>query len=386
MKRLIVHPASRCLLMVVLLLWVSACENGGGQGKATPTPPHVPMPTPTAASILLGPQPCPAQIGTPASWTPLVHLTATQHIEGVICGYLTGQPLLQAVVMVRASGSERLLDLHVFTNLTSSPPAPIFSLSGLQAGAATISNYNTLLTNQETWQAVQNEQVRHTLAREFKWSDSAQTLVQVGFVGLYPDLTRYQAEAEQAQVNASQGGRGWQLDAVSTAQSFAEFMLHWPNASPTTVVSGGGTHDARAVVQVTNPTVSHATIQVSLSRLELNTNGGIWEVTDVTTKGMALTTPQSLQQLASPTQVSGSVSPAAGEQTVLAVLNDEQTSLGQQTLGLSSLGGKATFSTHVTYTSSLFRGAVQEGIIALYTFTSTQQIAGCVMVKVLLQD
>jgi hypothetical protein len=384
MKRLIVHPASRFLLVVVLVLWVSACENGGGQGRTTPTPLRVPIPT--TANILLGPQPCPTQVKTPSYWDPFVHPTATQHIEGVICGYLTGQPLLQAVVTVRSRGTKRLLDLHVFTNLTSSPPSQIFGLSGMQAGDAKISTYNTLVTNQEAWQAVQNEQIRHTLAREFKWSDSAQTLVQVGFVGLYPDLTRYQAEAEQAQVNASQGGRGWQLDATSTAQSFAEFVLHWPHASLATVVSGGGTHDARAVVQITNPTLSHATIQVSLSRLELNTNGGIWEVTDVATKGMTLTTPQSLQQLASPAQVSGSVSPTAGEQTVLAVLNDEQTSLGQKTLGLSSLGGKATFSTHVAYTSSLFRGAIQEGIIALYTFTANQQVAGCVMIKVLLQD
>jgi hypothetical protein len=384
MKRSIVHPASRVLLIVVLMLWVSACENGGGQGRTPPTPPPVATPTPTAASILLGPQPGPTQVQNPAYWDPFVHPTATQHVEGVICGYLTGQPLLQAVVTVRSSGAEHLLALHVFTNLTSSPPAPIFSLSGLQAGDAKVS-YNTLVTNQEAWQAVQNEQIRHTLAREFKWSESAQTLVQVGFVGLYPDLTRYQAEAEQAQVNASQGNRGWQLDAVSTAQSFAEFVLHWPSASPTTVVSGGGTHDARAVVQVTNTALGHAMIQVSLSRLELNTNGGIWEVTDVATKGMAITAPQSLQQLTSPAQVSGSASPASGEQTVLAVLNDEQISLGQKTLGLSSLGGTATFSTHVTYTSSLFRGAIQEGIIALYTFTANQQMAGCVMVKVLLQ-
>lgn len=290
------------------------------------------------------------------------------------------------MVTVRSSVTERLLDLHVFTNLTSSPPAPIFSLSSMQAGDAKISDYNTLVTDQEAWQAVQNEQIRHTLAREFKWSDSAQTLVQVGFVGLYPDLTRYQAEAEQAQVNASQGNRGWQLDAVSTAQSFAEFVLHWPSASPATVVSGGGTHDARAVVQVTNTMLGHAAIQVSLSRMELNTNGGIWEVTDVTTKGMTLTAPQSLQQLASPAQVSGSASPTAGEQTVLVVLNEEQISIGQKTLGLSSFGGKVSVGTRVAYTSSLFRGAIQEGIIALYTLTATQQIAGCVMVKVLLQD
>lgn len=166
---------------------------------------------------------------------------------------------------------------------------------------------------------------------------------------------------------------------------FLRWLIHHLQHGDATGAQVAG-HTTRAVVQVTNPTLSHATSQVSLSRLELNTNGGIWEVTDVATKGMALTTPQSLQQLASPAHVSGSASPTAGEQSVLAVLNDEQTSLGQKTLRLSSLGGPATFSTRVTYTSSLFRGAIQEGIIALYTFTADQQVAGCVMVKVLLQD
>lgn len=386
MTQLILRPASRCLLLIVLVLWVSACDNGGGRGSATTTPQRMATPVPTAGKILLGPQPCPDRVRNPAYWTPFVHLTAAQHIEGVSCGYLTGQPFLQAVVTIRLRGTERQLDLRVFTNLTSSPPSQIFSLTGMQAGDAKISSYNTLITNQEEWQLAQNEQVRHTLAREFKWSDSAQALVQVGFVGLYPDLTRYQAEAEQAQVNMSQGNRGWQLNAVSTSQFFAEFMLQWPSTSPAMVVSGGGTHDAHAVVQVTNTALGNATIQVSLSRLELNTNGGIWEVTDVTTKGMALATPQSLQQLASPVQVKGSAAPAAGEQTVLTVFNEEQTSMGQKTIGLSSLGEKATFNTSVPYTSSLFRGEIQEGIIALYTFTANQQIAGCVMVKVLLQE
>lgn len=381
MKQLVLHPASRLLLATILVFWVSACENGGGQGHITPMSQHTTTPT---ASILLGPQPCPDQVQNPTYWTSLLHPTATQHIEGVTCGYLTGQPFLQAVVTVRSSGKDRQLDLHVFTNLTNLPPSPVFRLTGMQAGEAKISNYNTLLTNQEEWQPFQNAQILHTLAREFKWTDLAHTLVQVGFVGLYPDLTRYQAEAEQAQVNASQGNRGWQLNAVSTAQSFAEFVLRWPPASPTTVVSGGGTHDARAVVQVANAALGNATIQVSLSRLEFNTNGGIWEVTDVATKGMALSAPRSLQQLASPAQVTGSASPIAGEHTVLAVLNDERISISQKTLGLRNPGGKATFSTSIAYISSLFRGETQEGIIALYTLTADQQIARCVMAKVLL--
>jgi hypothetical protein len=376
MKRLTLHSVSRLLLLGLMAFWLSACESGVAQNTTLPGA------TPTAAHILLGPQSCPDQARTPAYWAPFVHLAAVNAVESVSCGYLTGQPLLQAVVMVRSNSPQRQLALYVFTNLAGSAPTSIFSLTNMQAGEATISAYNTLLTSQQEWQPFQNERILHTLTREFKWSDSAQTLVQVGFVGLYPDSTRDQAEVTQRQVNASQGGRGWQLDAVSTAQFFAEFLLQWPSASSTMVVSGGGTHDTSAVVLVTNPALDHATIQVSLSRLELNTNGGIWEVTAVTTKGLTLTAPRSLQRITSPAPVTGSAPLAPGEHPVLAVLNEEHTTIGQKTLG----PGGGLFRTNLTYTSPLFQGDVQEGVVALYMLTTDQQIAGCIMVKVLLQD
>lgn len=381
MKRRDLSPAS-LLLQVGLLAFLLAACSGSAQGPA-PTA-HQHTATPTAARILLGPQPCPGQTQTPAYWASFVHPAAAWFIEGVRCGYLTGQPLLQAVVMVRSNDAQRRLALHVFAGLAGPAPTSIFSLDGMQAGEMKISAYNTLLISQQEWQPFQNERILHTLTREFKWSDSAHTLVQVGFVGLYPDATRYQAEAVQQQVNEGQGGRGWQLDAVSTARFFAEFLLQWPAASPATVVSGGGTHDAQAVVLVTNPTLDHATIQVALSRLELNTNGGIWEVTGVTTKGLTLTAPHSLQQVASPAPVAGSARPASGEHPVLVVLNDEHTIVGQETLVPPGTG--TPFYTTLVYTSPLFQGEVQEGAVALYLLTADQRIAGCVMVKVLVQD
>jgi hypothetical protein len=382
MKRFVLCLASRLLLAGLLAFWLSACENGGAQGTTSIVPEHAARPT--AVSILLGPQPCPGQTSAPAYWAPFVHPATAQYIEGVSCGYLIGQPLLQAVVALRSNSPQRQLTLSVFTGLAGPAPVSIFRLTDLPAGEVQISAYNTLLISQQEWQPFQNERILHTLTREFTWSDRSRTLVQAGFVGLYPDATRYQAEAAQQQVNASQGGRGWQLDALSTAQFFAEFLLQWPSASPATVTSGGGTHDARAVVLVTNPTLAHTAIQVSLSRLELNTNGGIWEVTDVTTAGMALTAPYTLQQVTSPVPVTGSVLRVPGEYPVLAVLNDEHTIIGQKTLERS--GGGSTFSTSVPYTSPLFSGEIQEGAIALYMLTADQHIAGCVMMKVLVQD
>jgi hypothetical protein len=172
-----------------------------------------------------------------------------------------------------------------------------------------ISNYNTLLTGEIELKSSQHAGVPSTpvqqdLYREFKWSNSAGTLVQIAFPGLYPDLTRYQAEFEQGEVNTGQGFQQWRLSAVTTAQYFAEFVLLWDPNAPTIVLSGGGTHDARAVILVKNPSAGGATIKLSLSRLELNTNGGIWEVTDVATDGMTiasqdLTSPQRSRTLRS---------------------------------------------------------------------------------------
>src|SRR6266849_252794 len=274
------------LVFLALTLVLSACDqdNGNGSGSATGTT-TPPTATATAAAIHLGPQPCPAAVQAAAHWNALVGTSATRTVQGVICGYLMGVPTLQAVVKVDNGGAHFVLDIDVYTEITSTKPVRIFALTGLLQGDVSISNYNTLLTGQVDPNSSQNKGHPSTeqgvdLYREFKWSDSAGTLTQVAFQGLYPDLTRYQAEFEQHEVNTGQGFQQWRLSAVTTAQNFAQFVLGWDPTAPTTVLSGGGTHDARAVVLMKNPSAGQAAITLSLSRLELNTNGGIWEVTD----------------------------------------------------------------------------------------------------------
>ena len=149
------------------------------------------------------------------------------------------------------------------------------------------------------------------------------------------------------------------------------------------MVSGGGTRDAKAVVLVKNPSAGHAAIQLSLSRLELNTNGGIWEVTDVATDGMALTSPHNAQQLTSPVQVTGSNAALAGKLTTITVFDHDRTAIGQARLPQASGAGTTLFAIRVPYASS-FQGGTQEATIVLYRYTGNHVIAGAVMVKVLL--
>ncbi|HXX79651.1 MAG TPA: hypothetical protein VEI53_14235, partial [Ktedonobacteraceae bacterium] len=149
----------------------------------------------TPSGILLGPQPCPSAVQSAAYWETIIGLSTAQKVEGVLCGYLMGVPSLQAVVKVRYGGADDLLDIDVYTNITSAQPSRVFSLQGLPHGDVSISNDNTLMTgeiklkpNQDA--GVASTQVQQDLYREFKWSDSAGTLVQITFPGFFPDLTR----------------------------------------------------------------------------------------------------------------------------------------------------------------------------------------------------
>ena len=54
-------------------------------------------------------------------------------------------------------------------------------------------------------------------------------LAQTVFPGIFPDLTRYQAEADQASVN--QGHQPWKLSATMVAGALAASLLNWsPNS------------------------------------------------------------------------------------------------------------------------------------------------------------
>ncbi len=390
MKRHTLYAWRWLLTCLVLIVALSACSlDGGGSGSRTATPGSGNVHrTPSVSGIRLGVQLCPDAVKIPAYWNGIIGPTASGKVEGVMCGYLMGVPTLQTVVKVRYGGTDSLLDIDVYANITGTNPSRIFRLKGLPHGDVGISNFNTLLTGEidlmpNQHASVPPTQVQQDLYREFKWSESAGTFVQVAFPGLFPDLTRYQAEFEQGEVNTGQGFQQWRLSAVTTTQNFAEYVLGWDPNAPTTVVSGGGTHDAMAVILIKNPSVGGATIKLSLSRLELNINGGIWEVTDVATNGMALTSPKNAQQLTSPVQVTGANPAYSGKLNTIMVFDHDRSEIGQVVVTQASGNGKTTFAIPLPYSSS-FQGETQEGIIVLYAYTGNHIIAGVVMVKVLL--
>ena len=359
-----------------------ATTSGGSSGGNT---------TATASpGIGLGSRPCPDAVKAAAHWDAIIPTqNGVTQVETVTCGNLVGNPTLQALVKVRYQGTGQILDVYVYSDITNPSPSQLFKLQNLYKGDAKISVYNTVLTaevdqNSSINAGKANADLTQDLFREFKWSDGAGTLIPVSFPGMYPDLTRYQAENDQAQVN--QGKDPWKLNAVQVANHMAAdaHLLNWPGNAPTTVVSGGGSSDSDAVVTVKNPTPVGNTIKVSLERLEGNTNGGIWEVVSVTAVGMSITAPQSRDILTSPVKVTGTGNAFEGVIGSIDILDHLYTPIGHANVRGATGNGNTTFSTNVTYNST-FKGGKQEGIVVLYAANNAgSSIAAAVMIKDLL--
>ncbi len=395
MKTLLWFQAKRISLSAGLLLFIvlsiTACSNNVGNTN-TSTPTAIAGSTPTTAAsstpqVRLGTQACPAAVKDPSYWDPIVGTqSGVSKVARVTCANLIGQPSLQALILVGYDGTGRIVDTYVYNNITKPSPTQLFKLQGLYKGDALISNYNTIITA-EVDQASSlnkgqpNASLTPDLFREFKWSDGAGTLVPVAFPGIYPDLTRYQAETLQQQVN--QGQQPWRLSATQTSQSLAANLLKWSASSPATIVSGGGLHDPNAVVSVKSTSAGGSTITVTLSRLEGNTNGGIWEATSVTSPGMTITSPQDRDRLTSPTTVTGKGSAFEGIIGKVVILDHLYTDIGHAN-ATGPTGNNAAFTVSVTYTST-FKTGSQEGLVALFSYSAANSaISGAVIVKEML--
>ena len=382
------------LFCILLPISIAACTSGGTTATPTPTA-HIigtassgTGKTPTSA-IPLGPQPCPNAVSNTTYWDAIVGTQSGVSAVGrVTCGHLTGGPSLQALILVGYSGTGRIIDCYVYDNITHPSPTKLFTLQGLYKGDVKISAYNTIMTAEVDQASSINNNVPNAaltldLFREFKWSDGAGTFVPVSFPGIFPDLTRYQAEEDQQQV--SQGHQPWKLQAPMVASTLAVDLLKWPTTATTTLVSGGGIHDTDAVVMVKNNKPAASTIKVTLSRLEGNTNGGIWIVTAVETAAMSITTPQNRDRLSSPVIVTGTGSAFEGVIGTVRVLDHLYNDIGHAQAKGATGNGNTTFTANVSYTSS-FKGGAQEGLLALYSSSNADgSIAGAVILKELLQ-
>ena len=388
-------------LLCLLALSLAACGNNGsvngsnkptstaGSGSVTPTVPAVSTPT-----VNTNPGSAKDPCTDPSYWKSIVGLHRGQTVESVSCGNLIGTADRQAVVDVRNAGEEQLLDVHVYRNITSAHPEDLFELTGLVHGEARVSRVNTVITAEVDKHSSINKgkpegQLTQDLFREFKRPAGAGTLVRTAFPGFYPDLTRYQAEADQAGItNADQS---WKLDAIATVKHFMVALLKFPANSTVKLISGGGARDLQAVVNVTYPTIrgccNFRPNKVMLERLEGNAQDGIWIVTAVTSDSLSINLPHRGEMLFHPATVTGSGFSFEGQVGTVYILDHLYNIVGSARAILSNPDGGfgGPFSASVPYTSTFYTG-VEDGIVLLNDQggSGVGAISEVVMVKVLL--
>jgi len=388
------------LVVFTLALVLISCSADGASGtSSTPSTPTISSSgqslgnkatSTSSQSANPASQPCPDTVQSPVHWDAIIPTQdGVSHVETVVCGYLTDSSTLQALVTVRYQGTGQLLDVYVFNDITSPDPTQLLKLQSLYNGDARISTYNTLLIAEVDQDSSINagksdSEMTRDLFREFQWDGSAGTLVPVSFPGIFPDMTRFQAEDDQTLVN--QGQDSWKLNAAAVALHMATdaHLLNWPADSRTAVVSGGGASDENAVLTVKNSSPPGDTIRVSLARLERNTNKGIWEVVSVTANGISITSPQSRDILASPLKVTGTGNAFEGVIGTVHVLDHAYAPIGHAQVTGATGNGATTFSTMVSYTTT-FKGGKQDGIVVLYAANNAGSSTGAaVMIKELL--
>jgi hypothetical protein len=358
-------------------------------GTTVTTPPgNDTTPTPSPG-VTQGPQNGPSGVNTTAYWDTILGTNGTNgKVESVRFANVMGNSSLQALVTVRHSDANSTLDVYVFNNITSKNPAQIFKLTGLIKGEARISYYNSIMTAEVNPNSTFNAgkrvaQMTPDIFQEYAWIN--RVMAQVAFPGMFPDMTRYQAEADQAWVNA--GHDAWKLDASAVAKALEVKFMNWKGTLSTKVLSGGGANDVNATIQVQGTPIQSAqpTIVVTLSRLEGDTRN-IWEaigVKDGTT--LTLTNIPAGSLTSSPVTLAGTGSAYEGVIGQGVVYDHLFTTIGHAQLSGSPGMGIANYSIQVPY-SSTFKGGTQEGIVIVYQDMGglSSGYSSAVVVKVLI--
>lgn len=344
--------------------------------------------TPTALpGVVLGPQACPGSTGEPGYWD---HILGTQpgttEVTHVSCANLRGTTAIQALVTAGRKDGTSMADVYVYDTITRPHPDQLFRLTNLLMGDAKISSYNTIMTAEADVNSFMNKgqdvsSMQRDLFREFQWNASEQTFAQVPFPGIYPDLTRYQADADQVLVN--QGRDHWKYDAAKTAQAMAAQLLHW-STTQAQVLQGGGTYDVEAVVQVWHLDGAVAPdITITLSRLEGDIHN-LWIVTSARSSRMAITIPHNASLVKSPVAVSGSGDAFEAQVGILRILDHRYREIGKvEARGVHGMG-PTTFTVTLPYTSTV--ASTQEGLLTLYSYSAIDgKINAVVILKVLIK-
>lgn len=390
-RSILPHAASALVIICSLAFFLIGCtspinpfvpssKSGNGivptltpEASSTKVVSSNPTPKPAIITLQVASN-CPSTI----TWDSLVGTHANiNKVQKVTCGSLEGSGTLEALVNVRYYSPDAKLDFYVYSNL-SGTPAQVFKMQGLLTGDAQISPANTIITAEIAPNGLPT--AVPDLFKEYQWSGGS--FVQVMFPGIYPDMTYYQAEQDQAAVNA--GRDTWKTSGFPILDSLALRLCHWPKTSDKTL-----TYDSRHgiyLVQVSNVGPGGGGFVAKMFRLD-NVVTNIFEVMQVTPLDgtTSLNLPTSGATITSPVNVSGSTTASTSVLAHIVVYDDSEIAIGDSgAIHSPYSSGFVNFTSSVSFQPNAH--GRQEGVIAFFTTTQnnidlSNQV---VMIKVLL--
>lgn len=378
------------MLVSACSLFPTASKTGTGNDTLPLNNPTPAFTTPTAkvtiAPISLQVVGCPSLA---INWDSLVGTkSGVDKVQKVICGTFEGGALA-ALVNVRYYLTTSRLDFYVYDNLYGTPGRR-FAVQGLIDGDAEISPTGSIITAENpTYDPLGNN-----VFKEYQWNGSG--YAQILFPGIFPDMTHYQAEHNQAAVNAitvqatatPTASSPWQDSAFQVVSRMAQSIFHWPSANIKNSVVTYNTPGAIYVIQTNNYGPGGGGFISTLFRLD-NIQTNIFEVKQVSSIDgtMLLSSPTSGAQLSSPVKVSGSYQSSGSILGRVVIYNDTYLIVGDTgPIHGSATTGYASFAPSVNY--KLPSGGVQEGLLAFYS-TNQNNISESnqvVLAKVLLNS
>ena len=387
-------PLTGAVLLLCALLLLPGCakepsrtgKGGNGVDVAAPTQPASPVPTQTAPppTITLRVVNCPAGLSS-FDWDHLVGTTPRLNkVQQVMCGSLEGSGSLVALINVRYYSADARLDYYVYDGLFGSPRRT-FAAAGLLDGDAQISALGTIITAEIG--PGDSLKANPDVFKEYQWQNGA--FAQVLFPGVFPDMTHYQAERDQAQLNAElAAGRkadAWKATFFGPAEHLARDIFHWVNIHTASVAFSN--HNGVYVVAVTNLGPGGGGFEASMFHLDYGITN-IYEITRVASidGSVSINAPAASAEVASPVTVSGGAVASGGILGKIVIYSDTYISDGGSgDIRSAAPGGYVNFTSSVAY--QLNAPGVQEGAVAFYatnqnTTGSSNQV---IMIKVFLQ-
>lgn len=339
-------------------------------------------PTPKPPTITLQVIGCPS--GLSLNWDNLVGTKVNiNKVQKVTCGSLEGFGSFDALINVRYYTPDAKLDYYVYNNLYGTPDR-IFNMQGLLDGDAQISPRGTMMTAeigpQDTIIA------KPDVFKDYQWNGSA--FVQVMFPGMYPDMTYYQAEQNQAQLNTELAAGNkqdeWRILFFGVPDHLARVIFHWTNIDTHTIQfrSSTGTY----TVAVYNLGPGGGGFIANMFHLD-NSEANTFEIMQLTSidGSVLLSTPATGVQLGNPLTINGSSYANGSILGKAVVYNDSFIDIGDSgDIRSPTTSGYVNFTKSINY--HLNSSGVQEAAVAFYWTNQnnsnfTNQV---VIVKVLL--